>query len=67
MLNPYSNFHNEYELNGPPADPRFAEGDLKEALREVINSPRFSLLSNENKSYVLLDLENEGEYDPDKF
>ena len=63
-MNPYMNFGDFHELNGPPSDPRFAEGDLKAALREVLDSPRFSLLSNEYKSYVLLELENNGEYDP---
>lgn len=64
-MNPYSNFGDFHELNGPPSDPRYAEDDLKAALREVINSPRFSLLSNESKSYILMYLENNGEYDPD--
>lgn len=66
-MNPYSNFSDFYQLNGPPSDPRFAQGDLKEVLREVVNSPRFSLLCNEYKSYVLLDLENDGEYDPNNY
>ena len=66
-MNPYKNFGDFHELNGPPSDPTFAEGDLKAALIEVINSPRFCLLSNENKSYILLDLENNGEYDPGNF
>lgn len=65
MLNPYSNFHNEYELNGPPADPRFAGGDLKEALMEVINSPRFSLLDIHSRFDVILDIYEK--YDPDNF
>ena len=38
--------------------------ELEQKLRSVLNHPEFSSLSNMNKAVVLLDLENEGEYDP---
>lgn len=37
---------------------------LKKALRQVLNSSEYNLLSNYCKAEVLLDLENGGEYDP---
>ena len=43
---------------------RNARINLEDALREVLNSPEYSGLSNESKSDVLLGLENEGEYNP---
>ena len=67
-MNNYENFGAFYELSGPPlANLMDAECDLKSALIEVLNSPRFSLLSNELKSHVLLLLENDGEYDPNGY
>ena len=64
----YTNFGAFYQLYGPPMGGDMdAELDLKSALMDVINSPRFSLLSNENKSHVLLMLENDGEYDPNGY
>ena len=41
-----------------------ARNDLKKALRQVLNSSEYNLLSNYCKAEVLLDLVNEGEYDP---
>ena len=41
-----------------------ARNDLKKALRQVLNSSEYNLLSNYSKAEVLLDLENGGEYDP---
>ena len=43
---------------------RNARNDLKRALRQVLNSSEYNLLSNYCKAEILLDLENEGEYDP---
>ena len=64
----YTNFGASYQLYGPPiVDDMDAELDLKSALMDVINSPRFSLLSNDLKSHVLLMLENNGEYDPNGY
>ena len=65
MLNPYSNFHNEYQLNNRLADPTFATGDLKEALMEVIDSPRFSLLDIHSRFDVIVNIYEK--YDPDNF
>ena len=39
--------------------------ELEFALRVVLDSPRFSILCNEDKALVLLDLENGGEYAPE--
>ena len=41
-----------------------ALNELALALRQVLNSPDYNLLDNENKAMVLLELENGGEYDP---
>ena len=38
--------------------------ELEQCLRVVLDSPRFSILDNETKAMVLLDLENGGEYAP---
>ena len=38
--------------------------DLKKALRQVLDSSEYKLLSNYCKAEILLDLENDGEYDP---
>ncbi len=64
-MNPYENFGTNWELNGPPADERTAEFELKLALQTVIESPRYSLLSNCFKAMILMDLENGGEYEPE--
>ena len=40
------------------------ELELVCALRKVLNDPKYNCLSNEIKSEVLLELENNGEYDP---
>ena len=37
---------------------------LKKALRQVLNSPENEGLSNYCKAEILLDLENNGEYNP---
>ena len=42
-----------------------AELDLKIELRKVLNSPKYNCLNNELKAGVLLELENNGEYDPE--
>ena len=42
----------------------FARNDLKKALRQVLNSPEHEGLSNYCKAEILLDLENNGEYNP---
>ena len=42
-----------------------AELDLKIELRKVLNSPKYNCLNNELKAGVLLELENDGEYDPE--
>ena len=41
-----------------------ARYNLKQALRQVLNSSEYNLLSNYCKAEVLLDLENGGEYNP---
>jgi hypothetical protein len=41
-----------------------ARNDLEQALREVLNSPQHEGLSNYCKAEILLDLENDGEYNP---
>ena len=41
-----------------------ARNDLKKALRQVLDSSEYNLLSNYCKADVLLDLENGGEYNP---
>ena len=43
---------------------RIVELDLVCELRKVLNDPKYNCLSNEGKSQVLLELENDGEYDP---
>ena len=41
-----------------------ALNELAIALRRVLNAPDYNLLDNESKAGVLLDLENDGEYNP---
>lgn len=41
-----------------------AWNDLKNALRKVLNSPEYIGLSNISKAEILLELENDGEYNP---
>ncbi|QBE67666.1 hypothetical protein SynWH8101_0051 [Synechococcus sp. WH 8101] len=41
-----------------------ARNALKKALRQVLNSPEHERLSNYCKADILLDLENNGEYNP---
>ena len=41
-----------------------AEIELKYDLKQVLDSPKFNCLCNGTKAEVLLDLENNGEYDP---
>ena len=41
--------------------------DLASTLRLVLDSPKYNVLDNESKAGVLLELENEGEYDPENF
>ena len=41
-----------------------ALNDLRKALRQVLNSPEYEGLSNCCKADILLDLENNGEYNP---
>ena len=41
-----------------------ARNELETALRQVLDSSEYNLLSNYCKAEVLLDLENDGEYDP---
>lgn len=38
--------------------------ELAKDLRKVLDSPRHESLDNEYKAMVLLDLEGDGEYDP---
>ena len=40
------------------------EEELEQCFRVVLDSPRFECLGNETKAYVLLNLENGGEYAP---
>ena len=40
---------------------------LEFELRKVLNSPKYNELSNCCKAEILLDLENNGEYDPEGF
>ena len=42
-----------------------ARMDLECDLRNVLNLPKYNLLSNDMKADVLLELENDGEYDPE--
>tara|TARA_B100001057_G_scaffold238809_1_gene239067 strand:- start:429 stop:638 length:210 start_codon:yes stop_codon:yes gene_type:complete len=42
----------------------FGKLDLECDLREILNSPKHKGLCNECKAEVLLELENNGEYDP---
>ena len=41
-----------------------ALNDLRKALRQVLNSPEHEGLTNCCKADILLDLENNGEYNP---
>ena len=41
-----------------------AWNDLKNAFRKVLNSPEYIGLSNICKAEILLELENDGEYNP---
>ena len=41
-----------------------ARNDLRQELRKVLNSPQHKGLSNYCKAEILLDLENDGEYNP---
>jgi len=41
-----------------------ARNALRQALRQVLNSPEHEGLCNYSKAEILLELENEGEYDP---
>lgn len=41
--------------------------ELEFELRQVLNSMKYDELSNCSKAEILLDLENNGEYDPEGF
>lgn len=43
---------------------QIARDELAIALRRVLNAPKYNCLDNVSKADVLLELENEGEYDP---